>query len=95
MLVRVTEAFVSYLTFSKTETPVILRMTNGHPYGRISLLRGGRDVKDRFREDQDPPDEPFPINVPQRTSNHFCRETIVSITHHLTKRELFGIVYNV
>ncbi len=39
MLVRVAEAFVSYLMFSVIETPVILRMVNDHPYGSRHLLR--------------------------------------------------------
>ena len=34
-----TETFLSYLTLSITKTPVILRMTNGHPYGNMDLLR--------------------------------------------------------
>ena len=32
------EALYSYLAFSITDTPVILRMTNGHPYGNRDLL---------------------------------------------------------
>ena len=39
MLVRMTEAFLPYLMFSITKAPVILRMTNGHPYGNMDLLR--------------------------------------------------------
>ena len=34
-----TETFLSYLTLSITKTPVILRMTDGHPYGNMDLLR--------------------------------------------------------
>ena len=30
------EAFISYLTFSITKTPVLLRMTDGHPYESVS-----------------------------------------------------------
>ena len=33
MLVRMTEAFLSYLMLSIIETSVILRMVNDHPYG--------------------------------------------------------------
>ena len=33
------EALCSYLRDSISETPVILRMTNGHPYGNMDLLR--------------------------------------------------------
>ncbi|WP_201426738.1 hypothetical protein [Ruminococcus difficilis] len=33
------EALYSYLTLSISETLVILRTTNGRPYGRIDLLR--------------------------------------------------------
>ena len=33
------DSFLSYLTLSITKTSVILRMTNGHPYGNMDLLR--------------------------------------------------------
>ncbi|WP_201427112.1 hypothetical protein [Ruminococcus difficilis] len=33
------EAFISYLTFSVIETPVILRMVDDHPYRSRHLLR--------------------------------------------------------
>ncbi len=39
MLVRVAVDLTSFLTFPIEETPVILRMTNGHPYGSRYLLR--------------------------------------------------------
>jgi hypothetical protein len=41
MLVRMAGALCSYLMFSITETSVILRVVNDHPYGRIDLLCGG------------------------------------------------------
>ena len=36
---RMTKPYISYLWFSLFETPGILRMTNGHPYGGGDLLR--------------------------------------------------------
>ena len=39
MTYRMAETFLPYLTLSITETPVILRMVNDHPYGKCDLLR--------------------------------------------------------
>ena len=37
-VVRLTEAYISYLMFSINETPVILRMVNDHPYENAHIL---------------------------------------------------------
>ena len=44
------ETSYSYLTFSITKTPVILRTTDGRPYGKMDLLRGRWHLVERYRD---------------------------------------------
>ena len=37
MTTRTAEAFLHNHTFSTTETPIFLRMTNGHPYKKVEI----------------------------------------------------------
>ena len=50
MTTRTAEAFLHNHTFSTTETPIFLRMTDGHPYNKVEIATPPTRVSTRVRE---------------------------------------------
>ena len=50
MTTRTAEAFLHNHTFSTTETPIFLRMTDGHPYNKVEIATTPTRVSTRVRE---------------------------------------------